>query len=322
MFTRPFLMLVCLVILGPVGSAPASQEDLVLYWPFNEGQGTVARDRSGNGNDGVIEGGALWVPGALGTALQFNGSDALVRGPHIPFNSRSFTHALWVNPSLLAGDQSVFSQYGLLDFETTYYWRIDEVNAAPTTRSSRATSGASPPSRSPIRSRTSSPPATGSRRGAGPEKTVDGSGLDADDQHSTTAPTCGWPAPAMNPVHPVRVRPRLQAPRDARLELQRPVRADARLRAQGRHRRVLRRRRGLDRAGRRAVRQATARATYAANTGRFQGVAARYVRLTVNSGWGMMGQYGLSEVRFLYIPAQAREPQPADGAPMSAWTAR
>jgi hypothetical protein len=28
----------------------------------------------------------------------------------------------------------------------------------------------------------------------------------------------------------------------------------------------------------------------------------------------MMGQYGLSEVRFLYIPAQAREPQPADDA--------
>jgi hypothetical protein len=38
------------------------------------------------------------------------------------------------------------------------------------------------------------------------------------------------------------------------------------------------------------------------------------VRLTVNSGWGVLGQYGLSEVRFLYIPAQARQPQPADGA--------
>jgi len=28
----------------------------------------------------------------------------------------------------------------------------------------------------------------------------------------------------------------------------------------------------------------------------------------------MMGQYGLSEVRFLYVPIQAREPEPADGA--------
>ncbi len=61
--------------------------------------------------------------------------------------------------------------------------------------------------------------------------------------------------------------------------------------------------------------QATAKATYVANTTiDFGGVPAKYVRLTVHSGYGMMGQYGLSEVRFMYIPAQAREPEPADGA--------
>jgi len=61
--------------------------------------------------------------------------------------------------------------------------------------------------------------------------------------------------------------------------------------------------------------RATAKATYTANTTvDFGGVPARYVRLNVNSGYGAMGQYGLSEVRFLYIPAQAREPQPTDGA--------
>jgi hypothetical protein len=60
--------------------------------------------------------------------------------------------------------------------------------------------------------------------------------------------------------------------------------------------------------------RATAKATYTANTAvPFDGVPAKFVRLSVNSGWGMLGQYGLSEVRFLYIPAQAREPQPADG---------
>jgi hypothetical protein len=60
--------------------------------------------------------------------------------------------------------------------------------------------------------------------------------------------------------------------------------------------------------------QGTARADYAANTTiDFGGVVAQYVRLTVSSGYGMMGQFGLSEVRFLYIPVQARQPQPADG---------
>ena len=60
--------------------------------------------------------------------------------------------------------------------------------------------------------------------------------------------------------------------------------------------------------------RATGKDTYVHNTVvDLQGVPARFVRLTVNSGWGMMAQYGLSEVRFTYIPVQAREPQPADG---------
>ncbi|MHC4520101.1 MAG: hypothetical protein ACYTAS_16035, partial [Planctomycetota bacterium] len=61
--------------------------------------------------------------------------------------------------------------------------------------------------------------------------------------------------------------------------------------------------------------QATATADYVANTTvDLAGVAARYVRLTVNSGHGVLPQFGLSEVRFLQIPAVAREPQPAPGA--------
>ncbi|MHC4596693.1 MAG: galactose-binding domain-containing protein, partial [Planctomycetota bacterium] len=47
----------------------------------------------------------------------------------------------------------------------------------------------------------------------------------------------------------------------------------------------------------------------------FGGVGAKYVRLTANSNWGgILPQFGLSEVRFLYIPVQAREPYPPDGA--------
>jgi len=45
------------------------------------------------------------------------------------------------------------------------------------------------------------------------------------------------------------------------------------------------------------------------------GIAAKYVRLTARSNWGgFMNQYGLSEVRFLYIPVFAREPYPDSGA--------
>jgi len=61
--------------------------------------------------------------------------------------------------------------------------------------------------------------------------------------------------------------------------------------------------------------QATSTADYAANTVvDFAGAMAQSVRITVNAGWGAMPQYGLSEVRFFYIPTAAREPEPVDGS--------
>jgi len=45
------------------------------------------------------------------------------------------------------------------------------------------------------------------------------------------------------------------------------------------------------------------------------GVPAKYVRLTANSNWGgILPQFGLSEVRFFYIPVNARKPYPDIGA--------
>jgi len=60
--------------------------------------------------------------------------------------------------------------------------------------------------------------------------------------------------------------------------------------------------------------RATPETGYAHNTTvNLNGVMARYVKLTPKSNWSAVGwkQYGLSEVRFYYIPVQARAPQPA-----------
>ena len=47
----------------------------------------------------------------------------------------------------------------------------------------------------------------------------------------------------------------------------------------------------------------------------FNGVAAKYVKITVESNWGdILSQFGLSEVRFLYLPLSARKPGPVNGA--------
>ncbi len=61
--------------------------------------------------------------------------------------------------------------------------------------------------------------------------------------------------------------------------------------------------------------QATAQSGYVANNAiDFGGAAVKYVKMTVNSNFGGLPQFGLSEVRFMYIPVAARQPEPADGA--------
>jgi len=61
--------------------------------------------------------------------------------------------------------------------------------------------------------------------------------------------------------------------------------------------------------------QAPGKADYAHGTViDFADLEARYVRLTANSNWGgILQQYGLSEVRFFYVPLRARQPKPASG---------
>jgi hypothetical protein len=47
----------------------------------------------------------------------------------------------------------------------------------------------------------------------------------------------------------------------------------------------------------------------------FAGAPAKYVRLAIQSNWGGgVPQYGLSEVRFFWMPKSAREPNPVSGA--------
>jgi hypothetical protein len=59
---------------------------------------------------------------------------------------------------------------------------------------------------------------------------------------------------------------------------------------------------------------ATAQDTAVNTVVAFDGVAAKYVRLSANSNWGgALPQYGLSEVRFLYVPVTAADPAPTPG---------
>jgi len=89
-----------LLVASPFVIPPAAAEggDLILYLPFDEGAGTVAFDRSGNGNDGTILGGAGFVPGRAGSALAFDGSDDLVRVTDDPtlHTTAAITFEFWL----------------------------------------------------------------------------------------------------------------------------------------------------------------------------------------------------------------------------------
>jgi len=52
------------------GHAAINPGTVAGAWLFNEGSGTTAKDSSSNGKDGKIQGGAKWVQGKFGKALE------------------------------------------------------------------------------------------------------------------------------------------------------------------------------------------------------------------------------------------------------------
>jgi concanavalin A-like lectin/glucanase superfamily protein/carbohydrate binding protein with CBM4/9 domain/F5/8 type C domain-containing protein len=211
---------------------------------------------------------------------------------------------------------TTYDPEGLLEIGQTYYWRIDEVNAAPdnTIFDGVVWSFTAEPLAYPIEGIVASSNAIYEAT-AGPENTVNGSGLNADNQHSTEAADMFLGTAGDDPVY-------LQYEFDQVYKLNEMLVWNYNVQFElllgfgikdvtveystdGTNWTAL---------GDVELTQATAKLDYAANTTiDFGGVAAQFVKITVNSGWSTRGQLGLSEVRFMYIPASAREPQPADG---------
>ena len=74
-----FILLVLALVFIPAINARAidrNDPDLIGYWTFNEGSGTVAADQSANGYNGTLEGNVTWTDGVYGGALHFVGGMA------------------------------------------------------------------------------------------------------------------------------------------------------------------------------------------------------------------------------------------------------
>ena len=214
-------------------------------------------------------------------------------------------------------DANTYDPAGLFEFGQTYYWRIDEVNAPPDSTIDKGPvwSFTAEPVTYPVTKITAS--ASSVHASFGPENTINGSGLDENDRHSM-ADTAAW-LTATGAALPAWIQ----------YEFDRVYKLDEMwvwnyntffepilglgLKDVAVEYSV----NGTDwtSLGDLQFAQAPAANGYDHNTTvDFAGVAARYVRLTAKSNWGSSQQFGLSEVRFLYIPSHAREPIPASGA--------
>jgi len=211
---------------------------------------------------------------------------------------------------------SSYAPAGNLELGQTYYWRIDEVNGAPDNKVFKGDvwSFTIEPVGSPIENVVATANGTPDVD-AGPENTVNGSGLNVDDHHSTV-PSDMWLATPVD-GEPIQIEfgfDRVYKMHEMLL-WNYNMQFELLLGFGIQNATVEYSENGVDWTvlGDVELTQATARADYTASTIDLQGVPAQYVRLTVNAGFGTKAKFGLSEVRFLYIPAHAREPQPTDG---------
>jgi hypothetical protein len=88
--------LALLVSVCAVATADISEEDIVGYWPLDDGAGDEAGDISGNDHHGAITDGE-WVAGQFGGGLAFNGTTTFMEVlHHEDFNlGANFTLAGW-----------------------------------------------------------------------------------------------------------------------------------------------------------------------------------------------------------------------------------
>jgi hypothetical protein len=210
-----------------------------------------------------------------------------------------------------------FDPEGLLEYGKTYYWRIDEVNAAPdnTIFKGQIWSFTVEPYAYPIVNVAAT--ASSAQAGMSPQNVVNGSGLNDLDQHSTEA-TQMWTTTNAKPHW-------IQFEFDKTYKLwelwvwnsnqlvesllglgARSVRIEYSVDGQTWT--------PLDNVPEFA--RADGTPTYEANTKiAFGGVMAKFVKLWIDSNWGgVVAQAGLSEVRFYHVPLCAYAPAPAPDA--------
>ena len=99
-FTRVCVsLMVTSLIYSGLSFAEINLQDMAGVWLFDEGNGKVVEDLTGNGNDGEFDG-PKWIDGKFGKALEFDGSPNYVIVPHddmFNFETDDFSIGCWMD---------------------------------------------------------------------------------------------------------------------------------------------------------------------------------------------------------------------------------
>lgn len=94
-FLTGFCVLLLPILLSKSGYA-IDPNTIIGQWHFDDGSGKVAKDSSGNGNDGSLVGDTKWVDGKSGKALLFDGQNDCVTMPVDRDIPDEFTLSAWI----------------------------------------------------------------------------------------------------------------------------------------------------------------------------------------------------------------------------------
>ena len=104
----------------------SEMDGLVGWWKFDETNGTVAYDSSGNGNDGNLTNGPTWTTGKIGGALSFDGVNDFVSVAHSNGLNLvgAFSVSLWFKVNKYDGvSNGTYHEYDWSSLLTKGRWR-------------------------------------------------------------------------------------------------------------------------------------------------------------------------------------------------------
>lgn len=110
-----FTLVVCSLLLGSFHEANAADETLVMYFPFDEGNGGVTEDQSNFKREGKIDG-AKWVDGRLNKALYFDGKSfvgIMGHGEEVGIG-KATTWALWLKTEVAGQTANLVTLHGTM----------------------------------------------------------------------------------------------------------------------------------------------------------------------------------------------------------------